>query len=374
MVDVTTSTGEGNMQLGAYSFGDVQADPQGRLGSTADAIRNLFDAITLADAAGLDYFGVGEHHTREMPASAPATVLAAAAGATKNITLGSSVTVLSTEDPVRVFQQFATIDAISGGRAEITAGRGSSVESFPLFGFSLGDYDDLYAEKLELLLALNENERVTWNGTFRPALDDALIVPRPVNGTLPIWLGTGGNPSSSIRAGKLGLPVAYGIIGGYADRFAPLTELYRQTAFRAGHDASTIKVAVASPGLVAPTSQGAKDIYYEAWFRMMTELGKLRGFRPPTRPEFDAQANGRGAILAGSPSEVADRLITLHQSLGHTRHILQMDVGNLPQATFLQSIELLATEVLPAVRQELGEDSIELVGAAEIGASEGGAA
>lgn len=351
------------MELGVYSFGDVQLDPlDGALGTTGDGIRNLFEAIKLADAAGLDYFGVGEHHTSEMPASSPSTVLAAAAGATENITLGSSVTVLSTDDPVRVYQQFATIDAISGGRAEITAGRGSSTESFPLFGYSLSDYDALYAEKLDLLLKLNQSERVTWSGRFRSALDNALVVPRPMRGSLPIWLGTGGNPQSSLRAGVLGMPVAYGIIGGYADRFAPLTELYRRSAHQAGHAEAQIKVAVASPGLIAPTSQAAKDMYYEAWYRGMAEIGKIRGFRPPTRPEFDAQANGRGAILAGSPAEVADRLIELHKSLGHVRHILQMDIGNLPHPAFLKGIELLATEVLPAVRKELGGGSGSVTG------------
>src|SRR3984893_12391399 len=205
------------MQLGLYSFGDVQQDPRtGRLGSTADAMRNLLEAIKLADEVGLDFFGIGEHHTREMPASAAAVVLGAAASVTKRIRLGSAVTVLSTDDPARVYQQFATLDALSNGRAEITAGRGSSTESFPLFGYSLNDYDELYAEKLDLLLKLNHSERITWSGKFRPALDDAEIVPRPDAGKLTIWLGTGGNPQSSIRAAHLGLPISYGIIGGEA--------------------------------------------------------------------------------------------------------------------------------------------------------------
>src|SRR5829696_4897132 len=223
------------MELGVYSFGDTPRDPRtGQLGSTADAMRNLLEAIRLADEVGLDYFGVGEHHTVEMPASAAAVVLAAAAPVTKRITLASAVTVLSTEDPVRVYQQFATLDAVSNGQAEITAGRGSSIESFPLFGYDLRDYDELYAEKLDLLLAIDRNERVTWQGRFRPALQDAEIVPRPDSGHLPIWLGTGGNPRSSLRAGQLGLPISYGILGGQPHRFAQLAELYRRSARAAG--------------------------------------------------------------------------------------------------------------------------------------------
>src|ERR1700704_1993670 len=219
------------MELGLYSFGDVQRDPRtGQLGSTAEAMRNLLEAITLADEVGLDYFGIGEHHTYEMPASAATVILGAAASVTKTIRLRSAVTVLSTDDPVRVYQQFATLDALSQGRAEITAGRGSSTESFPLFGYSLNDYDELYAEKLDLLLKINASETVTWSGKYRPALDDALVVPRPDSGSLPVWLGTGGNPQSSVRAALLGLPISYAIIGGQAARFAPLAELYRRAA------------------------------------------------------------------------------------------------------------------------------------------------
>jgi len=340
------------MELGVFSFGDIKTDPEtGQRRSTGEAIRALLEAIVLADNAGLDYFGVGEHHTEQFPASSPATVLAAAAAATRRIRLGSSVTVLSTDDPVRVFQQFATVDAISGGRAEITAGRGSSIESFPLFGYDVADYDRLYAEKLDLLLQLNRSERVTWSGTVRPPLENALVVPRPLAGRLPIWLGTGGSPGSSARAGELGLPVAYGIIGGDAHRFAPLADLYRQAAADAGHD-TEIKVAVASPGLVARDGRVAKDTYFAHWSAAIAENGRP-GFSTITRATFDPQISGRGAIFAGSPSEIAERIVSLHRSVGHQRQFFQMDVGNIPQRAVLESIELLATEVAPIVRAEL---------------------
>jgi alkanesulfonate monooxygenase SsuD/methylene tetrahydromethanopterin reductase-like flavin-dependent oxidoreductase (luciferase family) len=281
-------------------------------------------------------------------------VLAAAAASTRSIRLGSAVTVLSTDDPVRVFQQFATVDAISGGRAEITAGRGSSTESFPLFGHELADYDRLYSEKLDLLLRLNESERVTWSGTVRAPLVDAAVVPRPVHGRMPIWLGTGGSPGSSARAGMLGLPIAYGIIGGDAHRFGPLAELYRAAADEAGHfSGAQIDVAVASPGLVARDGRAAKDTYFRHWSAAITENGR-RGLPSVSRADFDAQVDGRGAVFAGSPTEIAERIVSLHHSLGHGRHIFQMDVGSIPQATVLESIELLATEVAPIVRAELG--------------------
>lgn len=265
------------MELGVYSFGDVQRDPQtGALGSTAEAQRNLLEAIQLADAVGLDYFGIGEHHTREMPASAASVILGAAASTTKHITLGSAVTVLSTDDPVRVFQQFATLDALANGRAEITAGRGSSTESFPLFGHSLNDYDELYAEKLDLLLKLNDSEEVTWEGCFRPALDHALVVPRPENGRLPIWLATGGNPNSSVRAAIAGLPVSYAIIGGDAERFAPLAELYRQAVAQVKVDGADTRISVASPGFVGADAQAAKDLWWNHYHEAFRALGAGR--------------------------------------------------------------------------------------------------
>ncbi|HEV7718115.1 MAG TPA: LLM class flavin-dependent oxidoreductase [Arsenicitalea sp.] len=342
------------MELGIYSFGDVQRDAKsGELGSTAQATRNLLEAIKLADEVGLDYFGIGEHHTREMPASAAPVILAAAASVTKTITLGSAVTVLSTDDPVRIYQQFATLSALSNGRAEITAGRGSSTESFPLFGYSLNDYDELYAEKLDLLLAINAAERVTWSGKYRAALDDALIVPRPDGGSLPIWLATGGNPQSSVRAALLGLPIAYAIIGGQAARFAPLAELYRRAAQQVQLPGATVKVSVASPGFIGDDAAAAKDMWFGHWHEIMATIGKIRGFAPPSRAHFNQEANGGGALFVGGPEEIAERIVALHKRLGHARQFFQMDVGQVPQKDFLHAIELLGTRVKPLVDAEL---------------------
>lgn len=343
------------MEIGVYSFGDVQRDPAtGKLGSTAQATRNLLEAIQLADQVGLDYFGIGEHHTYEMPASAATVVLGAAASTTKNIKLGSAVTVLSTDDPVRVYQQFATLDALSNGRAEITAGRGSSTESFPLFGHSLNDYDELFAEKLDLLLEVNEKESITWSGKFRPALNDALIVPRPDAGSLPIWLATGGNPHSSVRAALLGLPVAYAIIGGQAARFAPLADLYRRAAEQAAIPGAPVKISIASPGFIGDDAAKAKDLWWTHWHAAMSSLGAIRGFAAPQRPHFDQDANGGGALFVGSATEIAERIVNLHRSVGHMRQFFQMDLGQLPQKDFLRSIELLGTQVKPLVDAELG--------------------
>jgi probable LLM family oxidoreductase len=342
------------MELGIYSFGDVPRDPRTKqLGTTAQAMRNLLEAIRLADEVGLDYFGVGEHHTYEMPASAAAVILAAAASVTTRIRLGSSVTVLSTDDPVRLFQQFATLDALSNGRAEITAGRGSSTESFPLFGFDLGDYDALFAEKLDLLLKINASERVTWRGKHRPALEDALVVPRPDAGSLPIWLGTGGNPQSSMRAGYLGLPIAYGIIGGNPERFAPLAELYRRAAQQAQTPPERIRVSVANPGFIGEDSRAARDRWFPHWHGAMSEIGAIRGFRPPGREHFEHDAT-TGALFVGAPEDVAERIVRLHERLGHVRQFFQMDFGGLPQRDFLRAIELLGTRVKPLVDAALG--------------------
>jgi probable LLM family oxidoreductase len=345
------------MELGAYSFGDTQRNADGSLRSTAEAISNLFEAIVLADQAGLDYFGVGEHHTLEMPASSPGTVIAAAAAATKRIKLGSGASIISTDDPVRVFQQFATADAVSGGgRVEITAGRGSSVETFPLFGYDLKDYDVLYAEKLELLLAINNSStgNITWSGTVRPELDSLAVVPRPVN-ALPIWLATGGSAPSSVRAGKLGLPVSYGIIGGAPARFAPLADLYRRSAAQAGHTGENIKVSVAALGLIAPTKKEALERFYPGWYNLNVEMGKLRGWPAPDRRQFLAQAEAPGAYYVGDPDEIAERIVDLHGHMGHMRHFLQMDIGGLPQEHLLESLTLLATEVKPRVERLLGK-------------------
>lgn len=344
------------MEIGAYSFGDTQLNQDGTARSTSEAISNLFEAILHADRAGLDYFGVGEHHTTTMPASSPGALIAAAAAATQQITLGSAASIISTDDPVRIFQQFTTADAVSGGgRVEITAGRGSSVETFPLFGYDLGDYDELYSQKLDLLMALNDNdgEYVTWSGSRRPALENLAVVPRPVNGRLPLWLATGGNPGSSARAGQLGLPVSYGIIGGVPHRFAKLAELYRATAAQAGQPQENIKVSVAALGLVAPTKEEALERFYPGWHNLNVEMGRLRGWPAPDKRAFFAQAEAPGAYYVGDPDEVAERIVHLHGYMGHMRHFLQSDIGGLPHEHLLESITLLATEVKPRVERLL---------------------
>lgn len=343
------------MELGIYSFGDVQRDPNtGALGSTAEAMRNLVEAIQVADDVGLDYFGVGEHHTREMPASAAAVVLAGAATTTKQIRLGSSVTVLSTDDPVRVFQQFATVDALSNGRAEITAGRGSSTESYPLFGYDLADYDELFDEKLELLQLVNESDKVTWSGKHRPALENALVVPRPEHGNLTIRVGTGGSPGSSVRAGRRGLPVVYGIIGGEPAKFAPLADLYRQAAEQANTPAHNISVGLAGPGFLGNDSQQTKDMWWGHWATRMEMISAQRGFPMMIRNGYRKATSTGGALFVGHPEEIAERIIALHQVVGHDRQILEMDYGHVPHKDLLHSIELLGTKVKPLVDAELG--------------------
>ncbi|VXB03745.1 LLM class flavin-dependent oxidoreductase [Citricoccus sp. K5] len=346
------------MEIGAYSFGDTPLNPDGCHRATAEAISNLHAAIVHADAVGLDYFGVGEHHTVSMPASSPGAVIAAAAAATDRIILGSAASIISTDDPVRIFQQFTTADAISGGgRIEITAGRGSSVETFPLFGHDLADYDELYANKLDLLMTINDSssDEVTWQGKRRPAIPNLAVVPRPVNGKLPIWLATGGNAGSSARAGQLGLPVSYGIIGGAPQRFAPLAELYRRSAAQSGHAPGDTKVSVAALGLVAPTKKEALERMYPGWYNLNVEMGRLRGWPEPDRNAYLAQAEAPGAYYVGDPDDVAERIVHLHGYMGHMRHFLQMDIGGLPHEHFLESLTLLATEVKPRVQRLLAQ-------------------
>lgn len=347
------------MEFGIYSFGDLRRDPAtGERSSPEQNLADTLERVKLADEAGLDYFGLGEHHRPDYSISAPATVLAAAAAVTGRIRLGSAVTVLSTEDPVRVFQQFATIDLISHGRAELVAGRGSFIESFPLFGANLTDYDALFAEKLDLLLKLNESEFISWQGAFRAPLVEAQILPRPsqnalVPGKLDIWVATGGNPESSARAGALGIPVSYAIIGGHPARFAPLFDLYRRAATQAGHDASTLRTAVAAPGFIGSGSRAAKEAFFPHWIESMGKISEERGFPTPTRETYDDMTGPTGAIFAGSPNEVADKIIEVHGHLGNNRIGLQMDWAGVPQDLMMRSIELFATEVAPQVRAEL---------------------
>jgi probable LLM family oxidoreductase len=344
------------MEIGVYTFAETTPDPEtGRTVSAAQRLRDLMEEIELADQVGLDVFGVGEHHRPEYVVSSPAVVLAAAAERTRKIRLTSAVTVLSSDDPVRVFQDFATLDLLSGGRAEIMAGRGSFIESFPLFGYDLQDYDELFAEKLGLLLELRERERVTWAGRHRAPLHGQGVYPRPLQDPLPVWIAVGGTPQSVVRAGTLGLPLAVAIIGGQPERFVPLVDLYREAARRAGHDPAQLPVSINSHGLVAPTSQEAADDALPAYLEVMGRLGRERGWAPPTRGQFDAERGPRGAMLLGSPQEVAEKILFEHELFGHQRTMIQFSVGTLPHEKIMRSIELLGTEVAPAVRRALGE-------------------
>src|SRR5688572_7456524 len=342
------------MQIGIYTFADVTPDPRSGGVDAGQRIRHLLEEIALADQVGLDVFGVGEHHRPDYAVSAPAVVLAAAAARTSRIRLTSAVTVLSSDDPVRVYQEFSTVDLISGGRAEIMAGRGSFIESFPLFGYDLEDYDALFAEKLDLLLALRAGGPVTWSGRHRAPLRGARVFPQPVQRPLPVWIAVGGTPQSVVRAGTLGLPLAVAIIGGEPARFAPLVALHRDAARRAGHDPASLPVGINVHAFVAPTSQEAADIFYPPYAEVMTRIGRERGWPPTTRQQFEALRSPRGALAVGSPQEVTEKILALHEIFGHQRTLLQLSVGAVPHASVLRAIELLGTEVAPAVRRALG--------------------
>ncbi len=342
------------MQIGVYTFAETTPDPRtGRVISSAQRLRDLMEEIELADQVGLDVFGVGEHHRPDFAVSAPAVVLAAAAERTKRIRLTSAVTVLSSDDPVRVFQDFATLDLLSNGRAEIMAGRGSFIESFPLFGYDLGDYDELFAEKLDLLLKLRDNERVTWSGRHRPPLRDLGVYPRPVQNPLPIWIAVGGTPGSVVRAGELGLPLALAIIGGAPEQFAPIIDLYRKTGQRAGHDPSRLQVSINSHGFLADDSHQAAEIFFPSYAEAMTRIGRERGWPPTTRRHFEASRSPRGALLVGDPQEVVDKILYEHELFAHDRFLAQFTVGSIAHDKVMRSIELLGTKVAPAVRSAL---------------------
>jgi probable LLM family oxidoreductase len=302
---------------------------------------------------GLDVFGVGEHHRPDFAASAPAVILAAGAARTSRIRLTSAVSVLSSDDPVRVFQDFATLDLLSGGRAEIMAGRGSFVESFPLFGYELRDYDELFEEKLGLLLALRDSERVTWSGRHRAPIDGLGVYPRPRQEPLPIWVAVGGAPESAARAGRLGLPMALAIIGGLPERFVPFAEIHREAARRARHDPAAVPLGINSHGFVAERSQAAAEAAWPPFRHQMTKIGRERGWPPVTRQDFDAGRTLRGALFVGSPAEVTEKILFQHELFAHERFLLQLSVGTMPHRELLQAIELFGTEVAPAVRAAL---------------------
>ena len=344
------------MQIGLDSFVAIPANPPaGQALQPAEHLRHLLTEIALADEVGLDVVGIGEHHRRDFLDSAPAVILAAAAARTKKIRLTSAVTVLSAADPVRVFQEFATLDLLSEGRAEIVAGRGSFIESFPLFGLALEDYDSLFAEKLDLLLALRAETSIHWSGRHRAALTGQGVYPRPVQNPLPVWLGVGGTPASFVRAGTLGLPLMIAIIGGEPHRFRPLVDLYREAGRRAGHPPEQLRVGVHALGYVAKTSADAGDDFFPGYAQAFTEIGRERGWPPVTRAHFEALRAPQGALIVDDPERVVEKVLSINEALGGlSRLTFQMSVAALPHAKLMSAIELLGTKVAPLVRAALG--------------------
>jgi probable LLM family oxidoreductase len=349
-------------ELGIYSF--VENTPDAITGGKVSAeqrLKDVLEEIELADQVGLDAYGIGEHHREEYVSSAPAVILAAAAARTKNIRLGSAVTVLSSTDPVRIFQEFATLDLISGGRAEIVAGRGSFIESFPLFGYDLHDYAELFSEKLELLLQLRDSEHVTWTGKHRAAIQNLPVYPRPVQAKLPIWVAVGGTPESVVRAAMLGLPLALAIIGGEPVRFKPLIDLYWKVAAQAGHDLTQLEVSINSHGFIADTNQIALEQSFPSVAAVMGKIGKERGWPPMTRNQYDASSSLRGHLAVGDPEAVAEKILYQHAALGHSRYMLQLSVGTLPHQQVMHAIELYGTKVAPLVREEIARRKVSSV-------------
>jgi probable LLM family oxidoreductase len=332
------------MEIGIDSFAGLREGEK----DGAKAINELIDRIQFADQVGLHAFGIGEHHRKEFLDSSPFNILSAAAAKTKNIKLASAVTVLSASDPVRTFQSLATLDLISNGRAEMVAGRGSFSEAFPLFGFDFKDYDDLFIEKLNLLLTIRENEFVNWSGKFRPAIDNLPIYPRPIQNPVPIWLGVGGTPQSFARAGAMGLPLMVAIIGGNTHRFRPLVDIYRQAGKEAGHPPEKLTVGLHSLGYVANSMDEAIDLYYDGYAKMFTKIGKERGWGPATREQFDHLVGPLGAIVLGNPEQVAEKILRHSEALGGiTRFQFQMDIADITHENLLKSIELIGKEVIP---------------------------
>ena len=339
------------MELGLATFADLASGV-----SPEQRMRELLEEAELADQLGLDVFAVGEHHRADFLVSSPAVALAAIAARTDRIRLSSAVTVLSSDDPVRVFQQFAELDLISGGRAEIMAGRGSFIESFPLFGWDLDDYDELFAEKLELLLKIRASTHVTWSGRHRAPLNDAAVWPRPIQDPLPVWVAVGGTPQSVVRAGALGLPLTVAIIGGQPERFVPLVDLYRQAFEAAGHDPTDARVAINTHAFVGETSSAADRAFAAPYLAMMDRIGRERGWPPSGRvggAQYDALRSPRGALAAGSPDEVAEKILFEHELFGHQRYVGQMSVGAVAHTDVMRSIELFGTKVVPVVRAEV---------------------
>lgn len=343
------------MELGIYTFAELAPDPvTGKTISAAQRLHNLVEEIVLADEIGLDVFGVGEHHRPDFVVSSPAVVLAAAAVKTKKIKLTSAVTVLSSDDPVRVYQDFATVDLLSNGRAEIMAGRGSFIESFPLFGYDLEDYDVLFDEKLQLLIKLQESEKITWKGQLRPEMNNLGVYPRAFNDKMPIWIAVGGTPQSAVRAGALGLPMAIAIIGGSPDRFVPFARLYRETARNTGKDPAQLQLSINSHGFIAEDSQQAVNDYFPPYAQVMGKIGRERGWPPPSREHFEAECSPHGALFVGSPQQIVDKILYEYELFKHQRFLIQFSVGTMPHEKIMKSIELFGTKVAPAVRKAIG--------------------
>ncbi|HWU64527.1 MAG TPA: LLM class flavin-dependent oxidoreductase [Ensifer sp.] len=345
------------MELGLYTFADVDPNAPDKGAAAAKRAEELIAEIELADQVGLDVFGLGEHHRPDYMASSPATLLAAAAVKTKNIRLTSAVSVLSSDDPVRVFQQYATVDLLSKGRAEIMAGRGSFIESFPLFGYDLDDYDKLFEEKLDLLMKLRENEKVSWSGETRAPLPGLAVYPRPLQNPLPLWIAVGGTPNSVARAAYHGLPLALAIIGGEPHRFAPLFQLYRETAKRVGRDPATLATSINVHGFVAETTELAVEQFYEPQAAVMNRIGRERGFSQMTRAHFNQAIGPNGAIFLGSPEVLAEKIIAHHRIFKNSRFLLQMAIGLVPHEQLMTAIELYGTKVAPLVRKALTESA-----------------
>lgn len=346
---------EGGFEFGLYTLGDLSADYKtGRIMSARERMKEILDAAKLADDAGIDVFGVGEHHRLDFVVSSPPVVLAAIAQSTRRIRLTSATTVLGTADPVKVFEDFSTLDLLSGGRAEIIAGRGAYVESFPLFGYQLEDYKELFSEKMNLLLQLNDNERITWNGRLRSSLKDAEIAPRPLQQRLPVWVGVGGTPASAEFAGRLGAGMAIAILGGDPARFKPLIDVYKQAGVQAGHKQKNLKVAITSHGYIANTPQQAKDEFYPYYANYVSQFmgGHSRG-EQLSRIQFEQLSNPVNALAVGSPEQIVEKILAQHELFGHNRFMAQFDIGGVPFSKVAASIELLATKVAPVVRREL---------------------
>ena len=342
------------MELGISTFVELTPDPlTGKTISQLQRMQNLMEEVQLADQLELDVFAIGEHHRPDFLVSSPATLLAAAAAVTKRIRLTSAVSVLSSDDPVRVFQQFALVDLLSGGRAEIMAGRGSFIESFPLFGYDLRDYDTLFDEKLKLLLAINENEKVTWKGKHRASIENLGVYPRPLQSKLPIWIAIGGTPASVLRAATLGLPLTIAIIGGAPQQFVPHTKYYRDEFAKAGHDINTLQLCINSHAYIADDSTKAADEFFPVYAAVMSRIGRERGWPPTTREQFDFMRSPVGALLVGSPQQVIDKILYEFELFGNTRFMVQFSVGTLPHKQMMHAIELFGTVVAPAIRKAL---------------------